>query len=1104
MFVCLVFTVLTIVKTLLSAVRSAVYWPPPRCGQPFPLELAFISPQDFRCACEMSQSEDAQDPSAPSPGGTLPSLNIRVHAEDVREAVAQGGTGGESSHGFGAGSSQEAPRGSWTEILAQARNLGRPRPALTAETPPSTGRSTNTGNSSPREENAQIEMALGVTFLNFLGLTWDWFWERKLHTTGFIALVALSIFAWRSGWFAKAWDWLCDTFCRAYYALQDLGRDELPPPPEGPPPEAPPDAAPGAPQDAPPDAPPRPRRRGRRSTGTIFAIALGMYVVILFPIMHVGAIRTFGTPMSMENRFQEQFSAFGTTVEDLSSCPLGERLEATWWPTLWGWYWECRPLIFDLDERILHAAFQESLKEALSTYLGVNPRMYRDRPLTEVIADATEFSRQWAFKAQPRGEALLYQMKKLQTHYEAALEAVRFEREQNSVWYKKFSLPTASEYEDLTADFLEGTVRSIDQINLSILRMAREIATDIGEPALELLAAIDRSIASASRRSMDSIRGQLSGKTSTVRELMPAVTERAEKLTASAGAVSRLVTRTTAPPPRSWKTWFFLWYSRVATPFRWGLGLLRHIISPDAMDELLAVTGHKSTMIGRNFATFVGVLVFVGVLMTLALIATAVKRIADGIHSVMDLGRETMHGIYGLLWMIGAVLYVPFWIAYWVFVYPWLLLGNLAFPPPPPARPRRVRTNQIRRRAGRQREREANPEAAERRSSGEAPRQEQAPHEGQEAQQVASPRRPPQAEGPPAEARDDRPASGNEPPPPQAPRNVPTQQDAGPSSQPRNQPNPQRGRGYVGRGRHSGGRGRGRRGQRTGYDSDGGQSRRQKEPRLAWELRPVSDGEEGDLPYSQRPAMPPAYEGYEDVLARLRRVEERQAAAPRAPPPPPPLRLPNRSASPAARAPRQGRPALQATLTPRPPPRGRCANCNARDHTTSECPLYWQQVVHLPAETSDEGPSDRPPVAAVWDAASSSDASRLYYVRAKLAERDRPIQMLVDSGSSVCVMPTERCVQGGWEIQPLEEPIEIQAFNGVATPVRGQVELPVNIGGEARNVPFLVVDGPEHPIVGVNALRDFGWSLDFAGNRLLAPDGRSVMCAAVRTTHHPN
>ena len=97
MFVCLVFTVLTIVKTLLSAVRSAVYWPPPRCGQPFPLELAFISPQDFRCACEMSQSEDAQDPSAPSPGGTLPSLNIRVQAEDVREAVAQGGTGGESS-----------------------------------------------------------------------------------------------------------------------------------------------------------------------------------------------------------------------------------------------------------------------------------------------------------------------------------------------------------------------------------------------------------------------------------------------------------------------------------------------------------------------------------------------------------------------------------------------------------------------------------------------------------------------------------------------------------------------------------------------------------------------------------------------------------------------------------------------------------------------------------------------------------------------------------------------------------------------------------------------------------------------------------------------
>ena len=95
-FVCLVLTVLTSVKTLLFAVRRAVYWPLLRCGQPFPLELAFISPQDFRCACEMSQSGDAQDPLAPSPG-TLPSLNIRVRAEDVREAVAQGGIGGESS-----------------------------------------------------------------------------------------------------------------------------------------------------------------------------------------------------------------------------------------------------------------------------------------------------------------------------------------------------------------------------------------------------------------------------------------------------------------------------------------------------------------------------------------------------------------------------------------------------------------------------------------------------------------------------------------------------------------------------------------------------------------------------------------------------------------------------------------------------------------------------------------------------------------------------------------------------------------------------------------------------------------------------------------------
>ena len=95
-FVCFVFTVLTIVKTLLFTVRRTVYWPPPRRGQPFPLELAFILPQDFRRACEMSQSGDAQDSSAPSPGA-LPSLNIRVRAEDVREAVAQGGTSGEPS-----------------------------------------------------------------------------------------------------------------------------------------------------------------------------------------------------------------------------------------------------------------------------------------------------------------------------------------------------------------------------------------------------------------------------------------------------------------------------------------------------------------------------------------------------------------------------------------------------------------------------------------------------------------------------------------------------------------------------------------------------------------------------------------------------------------------------------------------------------------------------------------------------------------------------------------------------------------------------------------------------------------------------------------------
>ena len=1025
----------------------------------------------------MSHSGDVEGPVLPS---VPPPPVHKVRAEDIVTEVGKKAGKDESSHGFGAGSSRDVQRTA-SEILAdpeqqrlaeEARRRAlehgpHPRPrARPAPVPEGRG---------PRME----ELAIGATILCVFGIFWDWAWGSTLRTAAFIALVVLLTCAYKYDWFARLGKWLSENATKAYNALQDLGRDELPERPDEGPSEG-----------------DNPRPRGRRKTSTILWITFFVYLC-LFPVMHVAAIRMFGMPYTMEERIERQFSAFATKVEDLANCPLGERLVKTWMPTLYGWRTECQPLIFDLDEKVLHAAFQEAAKEIYAGYLGVSPRMYRNRSLVDIANDALEFSRRWGEKAERRGQLAREQMDKLKEHYEQALTRMHRRRVTGSAWHHKFTLAPPSSAEAGTTSFLTGTTRAVNQINLSILQMARQMTDEADERGWEVLQVIDRAIARAAQDGVNAIKGQLQGELGAVRELMPTVLEQTRKLAASADMIATFTRSVQAPPARTWGAWAAGWYGFVMGPAHWAVGLLRFVISPNMVDGLQALLSIRAAGSNQNLGLILLVLALVGILMTLALIATVVKRIADGVHSVVDLGQDTMRSIYSLTWGTAAVLYFPFWVAYWLIVQPLLFIGSFIsqqraqpIPVPPPQRPRRARTAAAHQSQQREQQRGGQQPATQPAPQSAAPRQEA---------NMAPPPAPPVA--PRQEA--------NMAAPPPAPPAAPSPTIPQGTHERRGQ-----GRGHQGRGRDQGrrgrgqGRGRGRGGRRTGYNSDEGQPRQAARPFIAWEDRPASDGEAEELPQAPHPVVLQGLGSIESILDRLHRVEERQAAAARGQPPPMIRPTMPRPPSPGpSRTPRMGRPAVPAIQASRLPPPRRCANCNARDHATGECPHFWQQVVHVPEEQQrapDEGPSDRPPVAAVWDAATSSDPSRLYYVRAKLAEGTNPVQMLVDSGSSVCVMPTERCVQGGWEIQPLPEPMEVQAFNGVTTQVRGRVGLPVDIGGETRQVPFLVVDGPEHPIVGVNALRDFGWSLDFAGNRLVAPDGRSVMCAAVRAAHHPN
>ena len=891
--------------------------------------------------------------------------------------------------------------------------------------------------------------------------------------------------------------------------------------------------------DAPPPAVnPRPPRTWARWRAIWYS---RLHTLLLLGLIGTVVILTRNKGQTPKERFAEYYAAFSDFERQPDGCPWGSKMTTTWKFNTKGWISECVPTTdFAWDELQLNSAFTASMKAALGAYVGLDPKTSWAKPIAELFVDTLSHAQ--STKNSGLDAQLILQLSKM-NHMFAHMQAERkLYESKRSAELEAFALPL-SQGQKRIEETLSGAHRMMNQLASDVTRAVRDEALRSGKLSQAQLADLEKKIKESQDANTLSLSKQMQG----IEESMTRLRRHCDNARKRCEEALELVDKARQDGIIENNLDTQRLREQLEDTFedfqRWGAKTTGNLFS--AWPWLRSGLGLLASFCSWLPFWGWGIVIFV-MMCVIAVLGALLKKTVDMIHGGLNLMESLQKAVEKIVEWVVAICALPFRLIRRILQLGWWMvrifvdkLGQefvLERPAPASPRQRSPRTPRAGAARGRRSRRSSQGSESQGRSS-------QSSGQGHQEEQTSEPS--PQQEnrgravvqGPsptaprveevaqvstnnpgPRQPEDRAPPAGRVAPeaprpeaPPATPQNTPPSPPVPREEAPRGD---RRGGGQRGRGRR-GGRapgGRGRQGQRSGgYASDETQDRRRTKPRLAWELRPVSDGEDEELPHSRSPALPPNFETYENILDRLHQLEmDRRPLAAARPPPPPMVRPPApRPASPIPRrAPHVGGPSLQVTHTPRRPNQRRCANCNASGHATNECPLFWQQVVQPPVSElprqPDEGPSDRPPVAAVWDAATSSDPSRLYYVRAKLAEGASPVQMLVDSGSSVCVMPTERCVQGGWEIQPLPEPMEVQAFNGVATQVRGRVGLPVDIGGETRQVPFLVVDGPEHPIVGVNALRDFGWSLDFAGNRLVAPDGRSVMCAAVQEAHRPN
>eukprot|EP00210_Caulerpa_lentillifera_P009663 g9219.t1 len=121
----------------------------------------------------------------------------------------------------------------------------------------------------------------------------------------------------------------------------------------------------------------------------------------------------------------------------------------------------------------------------------------------------------------------------------------------------------------------------------------------------------------------------------------------------------------------------------------------------------------------------------------------------------------------------------------------------------------------------------------------------------------------------------------------------------------------------------------------------------------------------------------------------------------------------------------------------------------------------------------------------------------LYHVKGKLDGSAQTLSFLVDSGSAVSVLPRRKTQKLGCTVNRSGKGTRLVGFSGNVEEALGSVEKDVTIGRATRRLKFLVSEKAAKPILGLDALQQFGMMINTEEGSLESSDGGKVYCHCV-------
>ncbi len=826
-----------------------------------------------------------------------------------------------------------------------------------------------------------------------------------------------------------------------------------------------------------------------------------------------------------KERFAEYYAAFSDFEHRPDGCPWGSKMVKTWKFNQEGWISECRPTTdFAWDELQLNMAFTASLKAVLGTYLGMDPKTSWTRPIADLFIESITHA-----QSQDKGldAQLIMHLSKL-NHIYAQMQAERkLYESKRSAELEAFALPLTQGQKRIE-ETLSGAHRMMNQLALDVTKAVRDEALRSGKVSQMQLEELERRIQDSQDANTLSLSKQMQGIGESVTRLKHHCDDARKRCEEALKLVEKARKDGIIENTLDTQHLTEQLQDKLEDLRRWGLK------TGDNLFRIWPwlVSGWGLFMAFCSWLPFWGWSIVLFVFLCVVAVASALlKKALDMVQGGLSLVDSLKKATEKLMELLASVLASPFraigcvgsafvWalstfmakLKEALFTAPAAPAAPAAPPAPPAPRPRSPRAPRTA--AAQSEATETAPEGSTAASGPEA----EAPGDGGATGTSASAARiveehPPTTTEAAAEVARAVPVAS--PTPPSAP--------TPPSGAP-NQNQPQ------------------------GRSADEGPSAPSGGPRQAlWHERPSQEDPfaamqahyplPGTAPRQGEAEMGPPNIHMSITAEELMRLVHGQEGTRRgspgrgrgrgpggfgrgggrpapAPRPVTPIfarprpEWPNRPHTPQHRQPGNAGPSLQASAPPRTLSQEICTNCGQRGHGPSQCPEFVARVVvppPVPAEGTQraEGSGEQPQVQVVERAEPGPGAATrpsVYHVKAKLGTRLHPMQMLVDSGSSVCLLPLTKCTSGGWTVRPLEQPMQVRAFNNSLTAVCGTVDVAVDLGGTSRPVSFLVVDGIDKPILGTDALQKFELALDFAHDRLVTTDGDFISCSAV----HPN